>query len=103
MATYRLTEGEHGAYAKTLAADQMDTVIFEADLPAIEVFSDGASSLYVTVDGTTPQIAGSSSWELPAGGPVAKTIVVRERSGADIVVKLVAVGSLKYSVSEPSS
>lgn len=99
MAVYELTSGQHGAYAKTLAEGTEDAVSFEDDLQVVEVFSNGDAALYFTIDGSEPVVRGPGSWELPAGGPVSRTLTVLDRSGANIVVRLVSDGSLQYSVS----
>jgi hypothetical protein len=99
MAEYNLTAGQHGAYAKTLAAGTTDEVSFEDDLLVVEVFSNGNAALYFTIDGSQPVVRGPGSWELPAGGPVSRTLTVSDRTGANIVVRLVSDGTLQYSVS----
>lgn len=100
MATYAMGPGEHGAYAKTTSPDVIDVVSFEDDIAAVEVFSDGSAALYVTIDGTDPVVGDPRSWELPAGGDVARVLRVQDTSGAAIVVKLVSAGAVTYSVSE---
>lgn len=99
MATYALTAGQHGAYAKTLVASTVDTVTFVDDLSHVEVYGDGTSAIYVTVDGTTPTVGGASTWELPTGAAATRTITTTDRSGATITVKLISAGTPSYSVS----
>ena len=98
--TIALGPGEHGAYRRQLVADTVDTVTFDDDVRAIEVFSTGEADLYVTTDGHAPAIADTRSWELPAGDPVVKIIPVTDTSGKRVVVKRVADGGVLYSVSE---
>jgi hypothetical protein len=102
MADYKLTTGQHGAYQKTLAPAVIDTVSFEDDIGYVEILTDGAAAVYVTTDGTDPVPRAPESWEIPAGGSVVRTLVIGDRSGATVYVKLVtAAGSspVVYSVS----
>lgn len=99
MTDLNLAAGDIGAYAKTLAANIVDTVTFPRDLDQVEVLSDGAAALYFTVDGSTPTIAGQATYELPAGIKSKRTVTVR--SAGNTVVKLLSTGTPKYSVNEP--
>lgn len=109
MATYSIPNGHVGAHAKTLVASTVDTVTFVlgstgtpgwARMPkAVEVLTDGAADIYITVDGSTPTVAGTNCWRVPASlGSV--VIDVRDADPNDpVVVKLISVGAPVYSVS----
>jgi hypothetical protein len=101
MAIYNVSAAEHGAYAKQLAANAVDTVNFAKDLNRIEVVSDGTAAVYVTTDGPDPAVGSAAAWELPAGGATIREIVVPTLGNT--VVKLISAGTPKYSVAEPSS
>lgn len=98
MAAYPVAAGEHGAYAKTLAASVVDTVTFAYDADYIEVWGDGTSAIYFTTDGSTPTVAGANTWELPVG--VASSRAVEVGTGGGTVVKVISAGTPKYSVQE---
>ncbi|MEU9498236.1 hypothetical protein [Streptomyces sp. NPDC048196] len=67
MATHTVASGEVGAHALTLTANTIETVAFEGGLGTVTVLShDGASPVYFTTDGTTPTVAGSHCWCVPA-------------------------------------
>lgn len=102
MADYTVAAGAHGAYAKQLAANVVDSVTFTGtDLDEVEVTTNGAAAVYVTTDGTTPTVGGAGTWEIPAYGPSVRIIKV-PTAGAT-VVKLKSAGTPTYSVAEPSS
>lgn len=109
MASYTVTVGEIGAHAKTLAASTVDTVTFTlgsagspgwARVPkSVEVMTDGADDIYVTVDGSAPTVAGAHCYRVPAF-PGATVIDVRDSNPTDqVVVKLISAGTPIYSVS----
>lgn len=109
MANYTVANGEIGVHAKTLVAATVDTVTFAlgatgtpgwARVPKkIEVLTDGAADIYVTVDGSTPTIAGNNCWRVPAL-PGASIIDVTDSNPTDaVVVKLISAGTPTYSVS----
>jgi hypothetical protein len=97
MASYTVSAGKCGAYAKTLTSETVDTVTFEDDVASVEITTNGTKAVYVTVDGTSPTVAGAGTIELPiSGGTVARVIPVRTDGGT--VVKLIAAGTPVYSV-----
>jgi hypothetical protein len=101
MAAYTVAAGKHGAYAKTLVASTVDTVTFtDHDLDKVEITSNGAAAVYVTVDGSTPAVADAGTFELPAVAAVREIAV--PTAGAT-VVKLISAGTPLYSVAEPST
>lgn len=102
MASYSVAADEHGVYAKTLVASTADTVTFTGrDIETIEVTADGSAAVYVTVDGSTPTVAGKATFELPIGAIGVRRIAVPS-SGAT-VVKLISSGTPVYSVAEVSA
>lgn len=101
MASYTVATSEVGVYEKTLVANTVDTVTFQRNAGTIEVVSDGADEIYFTVDGSTPTVAGNSTYGLPA---VASAKLVKvppaNRTGGSTVVKLISAGTPKYSITE---
>ena len=96
MAEYTVAAEMRGAYNKTLVAATADTVTFANDLRTVEVVSNGTADIFVTVDGSTPTVAGANTYILPAGA-----ISVREMPsalGGVTVVKLISSGTPTYSV-----
>jgi len=91
--------GSIGCYGKTLTANAVDTVTFAEDLDKVEVLSNGAAAIYVTVDGSDPTIGSGDSWEVPAT-PCARTLPVP--TSGKTIVKLRSSGAPAYSVSKES-
>lgn len=109
MANYTVPNGHIGAHAKTLVASTVDTVTFAlgstgtpgwARMPkSIEIISDGADDIYVTVDGSAPTVAGTACYRVPAF-PGATVLDVRDSNPTDeVAVKLISAGTPTYSVS----
>lgn len=98
MASYAVASGEQGAHAKTLVASTVDTVTFAYFTGKVEVYSDGAATLYFTVDGTTPTVGGAATHFMPAATSV-KTVRVSRSYGSGMVVKLISGGTPLYDVS----
>lgn len=110
MTSYTVQMGQIGAHAKTLTANAVDTVTFAlgadqsvsgwGDVPKrVEIITDGAADIYVTVDGSTPTVAGAGTYRVPAL-PGSTVIDVRDNNPQDqVVVKLIAAGAPTYSVS----
>lgn len=97
MASYTIAVSERGAYAKTLVASTVDTVTIQRDTRSVEVTNlDGAAAIYFTVDGTTPTVAGASTYELPAV-PSSREVPAPKVEDAT-VVKLISSGTPSYSV-----
>lgn len=95
-----LTGSQFGAYAITLSAATVDSVTFPTVKGLIEVWADGTSAVYFTVDGSTPTIGGASTFEIPAGAPAVREVGgnVPGLSTPGSVVKLQSAGTPKYSV-----
>jgi len=62
MATYNVTRVKHA----TLAASTVDTVNLSHPDVKVNVFNRGSSDIYVTLDGTTPTVAGDNTFIVPA-------------------------------------
>lgn len=91
--------GDRGVHAITTSANIVDSVTFTArDCDAVEVLSDGAADLYVTVDGSTPTVAGNNTDRLPAGAPSVRVISVPTSGATEVQLK--SSGTVKYSVTE---
>lgn len=87
--------GQIGAHALTLVANVVTEVDFADDLDLVEVVTDGAAPLYVTVDHSTPTVGGANCYMLPAL-PSAKEI--NPPSVLGTVVKLISAGTPTVSV-----
>ncbi len=109
MTSYTVPNGHVGAHKKTMAASTVDTVTFQLGSPGtpgwaavprrVEIITDGADDIYVTVDGSDPTVAGTSCWRVPAM-PGATVIEVSDSDPTDeVVVKLISPGTPVYSVS----
>lgn len=109
MTAYTVPNGHVGAHEKTLAAETVDTVTFQLGSPGtpgwskvpkrVEVITDGAADIYVTVDGSTPAVAGTACYRVPALAGAAVIDVNDDNSADEVVVKLISAGSPVYSVS----
>lgn len=109
MAAYEVPAGHVGVHEKALVAATVDTVTFVPGssgapgwgrLPRrVEVLTDGAAAVYVTVDGSTPTVAGTNCYPVPAMAG-ATVIDVADSDPTDaVVVKLISAGTPVYSVS----
>lgn len=101
MATYTVSAGGTGVEPWTLTASQVDTVTFTDSVDRIEVTSDGAAEVRVTVDGTTPAVgtAGSSTkgWRLPSGAISTRDLTMSKDKNAG-TVKVVSSGTATVSI-----
>lgn len=109
MGDYTVPSGHVGVHAKVMVATVVDSVTYALGSPsspgwarmplAVEVLSDGAADIYLTVDGSTPTVAGTHCWRIPAMAG-SSTFDVRDSVANDaVVVKLVSAGTPTYSVS----
>lgn len=97
MASYTVPEGHIGAHAKTLVASTVDSVTFtNVDLAEVEVITDGIDDIYLAFGSTTPTVAGTDCWRVPA---VAGSYVFPVRTSGQTVVRLISAGTPEYSVS----
>ena len=94
MADYSIAADARAVHNKTLVATTVDTVTCARDPRAVEILSDGAAKIYVTVDGSTPTVGGTKTWIVPAV-PCARVI---PHDRADAPVKLISPGTPTYSV-----
>lgn len=97
MASYDVKAEALGAYEKTLVANTVDKVSFVDDLSFVEVFSDGAAAIYLTVDGSAPTVHGEDCYFLPATASVRK---IEAGRGQATVVQLISAGTPTYSVAK---
>lgn len=95
-----LTSGQIAAHKITLTAATVDTVTFPTHCAQVEVISDCADDLYVTVDGSTPASAGTTTWRIPKNTAPAVRVIPVTTSG-NTVVKLISPGATTYSVTGP--
>jgi hypothetical protein len=95
MSTYTLLAGDVAAYEKTLVATTVDTVQFARAVEAVEIYTDGTSSIYFTLDGSAPTVGGATTLFLPAT-PSVRTVKINGRGNT--TVKLISSGTPKYSV-----
>jgi uncharacterized protein YjlB len=99
MADHAVAATEVGKHALTLVAATEDVVTFDRDCPEVEVVSDGADALYVTVGGAdapAATVAGDDTYVLPAGVTSSRRITVR--ASGDTEVHLISAGTPTYSV-----
>jgi hypothetical protein len=101
MASYSVTAGQRGAYAKTLVASTVDTITFTDDLSRIEVgTTDGAAAIYFTVDGSTPTVAGASTYIIPGVANAVREITEVPSVAQLSTVKLISSGTPTYWVAK---
>lgn len=79
----------------TLVATTVATVTLDGGFEAIEVVNHGGGTIYFTVDGTTPTVAGDETYAVPSGGFL--TVDSSDRIGTDDV-KLISAATPAYSV-----
>ncbi len=109
MADYAVPAGDVGAHEKTMVALTVDTVTFEVgneDAPnwgplpkAIEVLTNGAADIYVTVDGRAPTVKGTQCYRVPAQAGATVIDVTDSNARDAVVVKLISSGTPIFSVS----
>lgn len=63
-------DGEVGTPEFALAAGVVTTVAADTDPSQLAIFSDGAATVWFTLDGTDPEVGGARSWFLPAASCV---------------------------------
>lgn len=108
MASYSVGAGSIGAYDKTLVASTVDTVTFADDLDRVEIRSDGIASISVTVDGSTPTVAGAGTYKIPAtasatAGKTSSVTTIEVPTAGGTVVKLISSGTPMYDVCKPGT
>lgn len=65
----------------------------------VRVINRGADDIYVSVDGSTPTVAGDDTWVVGAGA--ARLVEAGDASGT-VTVKLISAGTPAYSVELPT-
>lgn len=103
MAEYKLERGKVGVYSKTLVAATVDTVKSEGYLPALEIVSNGAEKIFVTIDGSAPTVGGENTYEIPKAACVRVIPNSGDRSIDETVVKLISAGTPEYSIARNTS
>lgn len=99
MAAYTTSAGDVGVAAKATAANTVDTVTLQPYIGTIEIISDGAAALYVTLNGVVPTVAGNTSYVLPAVACQREfTLPASVSPSQAIVVRLISAGIVTYSV-----
>ena len=88
MAAYSVQKRTH----QTLGASTVDTVTLTGRNSSVEILNrDSSSTIYFTVDGTTPTVAGNETIVLPPGAAYQWLAPVG-------MVKLISSGTPAYSV-----
>lgn len=96
MATYTVASGEVGKHNFTLTASTVDTVTFADDIDEVSIINlDGAAAVYFTTNGTTPTVAGASTYVLPAA---IGTATFQPFTAGPTVVKVISAGTPTISV-----
>ena len=81
----------------TLVASTVTTLTFDKYYTKAVVQSvDGTAAVYFTFDGTTPSVAGTGSYVLPAA--IGSMEIAPIRGAGVLVVKLISSGTPKVSV-----
>ena len=93
MTAFMVEASEWGAYAKTLRENTVDTVTFAQAPGKVEIINTGSEGIYLTIDGTTPTIAGAGTIIVPAN-----SVRVIDVDTSQKVVKLISSGTPEYSV-----
>lgn len=93
---HAVAANEVGVNNKTLVAATEDKVTFDRDCSTVEVVGDGTAAIYFTTDGSAPVAGANNSYELLAGGIMARQEEVR--TAGDTVVRLISAGTPKYNV-----
>lgn len=100
MATINLTAGQTSTTNNTLTANTADTVNFTGLVSFVEIETDGAAAMVVTVNGTAPDTsagAAGTQFIFPAS-PSVRTIKLGPNTGQNPAIKLKSTGTPNYSV-----
>ena len=92
MATHTVAEGDIGSDEITLSALTVDTVTFtNTDLVSVEVINPPTNedSVWYTLDGSTPEVGGGTSYMVPAGAVDSR----EPTTGGATVIKLISTGT----------
>jgi hypothetical protein len=90
------------AYHGTLDGTDVDNVTLTQSNPTFTIVNRSANSIYFTVDGTVPTVAGDNTFVCPTGLtiaiPVLQPATANQAQPAGTTVKLIAGSSSAYSV-----
>lgn len=90
--------GKIAAHNIALTANVVTTVTIEdRNIATVDVISDGAASVFYTMDGSTPTVNGSNCYVLPAGAMGIDNRRTGNFAGAG-TVSLISTGSATISV-----
>lgn len=95
MASHPVATGKIGTGIQTTVANTVDQCAFADNFDYVEVISDGAFELWVTVSGVDPVSPFDLAWRLPAGQPEVRYIPT---FGGSPDVRLKSPGITNYSV-----
>lgn len=95
MANHTVDADEVGVHEVTLTAATVDTITIEGSNDPIELLSDGAASVFYTLDGSTPTVRGANCRQLPA---FPSAVTKSPRYSGSLVVKLISAGTPTISV-----
>lgn len=95
MPAVSVPAGGVGAHEVALTAATVLTVTFGDDLDAVQIVSDGAASLYFTLDGSTPTVGSTSCYYLPA---TASSDIRQPKTSGGTVVKVISSGTPTVTV-----
>lgn len=97
MADFTVTSKQVGAYEIALTANAARSVEFQRDLSIVEVTALSADkSVYFTVDGSAPTVAGANCYSLLPGTNSAQ---VEVPTNGNTVVRLITAGTAVVNVS----
>jgi hypothetical protein len=98
MGTHTVAPDAIGAHEIALTPNTVETVtLLWGGVAPIEVISDGAASIYYTLNGDDPTVAGDNCYVIPAGVQAVDTRA-HTWSTHPTVVKLISTGSPTISV-----
>jgi hypothetical protein len=90
--------GERSSGGITLSASSVDKVTFAGRATLVEIICDGVEDTFVRLDGVDPTVNGKFAFRFPKG---AITRRVLQMPAGSSEVRLISVGTVKYSVGEP--
>lgn len=97
MADFTVTSAQIGKYEIALTANVARSVEFRRDLSVVEVTALSAEqSVYFTVDGSAPTVAGSNCYALLPG---TNAMQVEVATNGNTLVRLISAGAATVNVS----
>lgn len=97
MAEHEIAAGAISASGVKLTAETEETFKFGEYVPVVEIITDGSAAAYVTIDGSTPTVAGANCYPLPAQACVRSIPGSGDRTEPP-VVKVISSGTPTISV-----